>query len=64
MKRVPRPLIALGFIPIVTWAFVSTLVREIGHGFRYAYLDARMEITVARQMWKEAKDATRDTWGN
>jgi hypothetical protein len=56
MRPIPRILIALGFVPIVSWTFFSTLVREIGRAIRYAYLDARIEIEAARQMWIEARD--------
>lgn len=33
----------------ISWGFLSTLLREIGRAFKYAWLDARMEASAARR---------------
>ena len=34
---------------IISWGFLSTLLREIRRAFKYAWLDARLEASAARR---------------
>lgn len=45
-------IVAVTALPfIVTWAFTSTLVREIGHAFWYAANSVKQEIEILKRYW-------------
>ena len=35
----------------LAWSFLSVLLREIGRAFRYAWMEVRTEIAVAKVIW-------------
>lgn len=41
---------------VLAYAFASTLAREIGRAFRYAWLDAKIEITSFHRYMRRANE--------
>jgi hypothetical protein len=46
-----RIFLALSLIVILPWAYVSELFRGIRRAFLYAWLDVRIEMESARELW-------------
>ena len=57
MKRVLLKTMLCVALPVfVVWAFFSTLIREIGRGFRYAWLDVRSEVASFHRYMRDANE--------
>jgi hypothetical protein len=50
-----RSAMVIGFVPIVAWAFVSTLFREFGSAFKYAWLEVRINVEDMKRGWNSAR---------
>jgi hypothetical protein len=64
-RKVARIVVVIAAPFILPWAFFSTLVKEIGRAFHYAYLEVRIEAAELATTWRKGFTPTgkrHDDW--
>jgi hypothetical protein len=54
-RRAARMLMATGFPFVVVWVFCATMGKEIIRAYRYAWLEAQIEIEDFHKHWQKMR---------